>query len=230
MNKSNEELQIRLNALADGQLSAQESEALLERIENDGELREALCDIHRLKDMVKYAYADSRPPQRSHETLRHWRGTLSAVAAVLLLTLGFMGGRLSAPMNGLAPFELGEVQSQPNKIVLFIGHSDSGKFQRVLDQAEGLLKEYAGKGVEVNVVASAGGIDLLRTATTPYRQRIEDLSASYAALQFVACNNTLANLVREGKSVNLVESAVIKPSAVQFVVERLRQGWSYVAI
>jgi intracellular sulfur oxidation DsrE/DsrF family protein len=69
----------------------------------------------------------------------------------------------------------------------------------------------------------------LRTST-PYLKRIETLSASYDALQFVACNNTIARLAREGKAVDLVDVALIQPSAVQFVVERLRQGWSYVAI
>ncbi|MEN8178505.1 MAG: hypothetical protein ABFS39_07770 [Pseudomonadota bacterium] len=156
---------------------------------------------------------------------------LDGRASVLkIFTLGFMGGRLVVPLGALTPFELAEVQSQPNKVVLFVGYSDEEKFQQVLDQAEHLLQQYAGQGVEVNVVASAGGIDLLRKTATPYLKRIESLSSNYAALQFVACNNTLARFAQEGKSVNLVDSAVIRPSAVQFVVERLKQGWSYTAI
>ena len=76
----------------------------------------------------------------------------------------------------------------------------------------------------------ARGIAPLARHLHVYLQRIKALSDSYAALQFVACNNTIAKLVREGKDVALVENAVVKPSAVQFVVERLQQGWSYVAI
>jgi intracellular sulfur oxidation DsrE/DsrF family protein len=49
-------------------------------------------------------------------------------------------------------------------------------------------------------------------------------------VQFVACNNTIARLAREGKPVELVDAAVVKASAVQFVVEKLKQGWSYQAI
>ena len=229
MNNPKDDMHIQLNALADGELSAGESEALLESIEDDTSLREELCDIHRLKDMVRYAYAERTPASRQRRSLKQFRIGL-AVAAVALLSIGFMGGRLMGPVAPLDSFELGQVEAQPNKVVLFVGYSDEVKFQRVLDQAERLLREYRDQGVEVNVVASAGGIDLLRKTASPHIERIQNLSENYAALQFVACNNTLARLAREGRPVSLVDSAVIHPSAVQFVVERLKQGWSYMAI
>ena len=229
MNSPTDDMHRQLNALADGELSAGESEALLENIEGDTTLREELCDIHRLKDMLRYAYAESTPPSRQPRSLKPFRVGL-AVAAVALLSIGFMGGRMTGPAAPLDSFELGQVEAQPNKVVLFVGYADEMKFQRVLDQAEQLLRQYKDQGVEVNVVASAGGIDLLRKTASPHIQRIQTLSANYAALQFVACNNTLARLAKEGRPVSLVDSAVIHPSAVQFVVERLKQGWSYMAI
>jgi hypothetical protein len=231
MRKRNSDIDQKLNALADGSLDASQSESLLEEIEQDAELRESLCDIHRLKDMVRYAYAECEPPQRQRRLTDRYRlGASVAAAALVLFSLGFVGGRLSLPNDPLAPFELTQVVSQPNKVVLFVGNSDNAKFRQALDRAEQLLNRFHGQGVEVNLVASAGGIDLLRKASSPYLRRIRDLGDSYAALQFVACNNTIAKLVREGKDAALVENAVIKPSAVQFVVERLQQGWSYVAI
>lgn len=229
MNERTDHRQMQLNALADGELGTAESEALLEDIEQDADLREALCDIHRVKDMVRYAYAESTPPQRQSPLITRFRLGM-AVAALALLTLGFLGGRFTGPADALAPFELSQVAAQPNKVVLFVGYSDKVKFQHALDRAEQLLNQYRGEGVEVNVVASSGGIDLLRKSVSPYLDRIKRLSDDYAAIQFVACNNTIARLVQQGEQVELVDSAVIKPSAVQFVVERLQQGWSYVAI
>lgn len=228
MNNSDKQTEFQLNALADGELNREESEKLLERIEQDTGLREALCDIHRLKDMIRYAYAKDTMPQPRRAGSKSWRIGLAA-AAIALFSFGFMSGRLSQPTDSLTPFELGQVPAQPNKVILYVGHSDQLKFQRVLDRAEQLLKQYAGQGVEVDVLASSGGIDLLRTSS-PYLKRIQELGANYASLQFVACNNTLARLAREGKPVALIDKAVVKPSAVQFVVERLKQGWSYVAI
>ncbi len=229
MKQGHDETFRQLNALADGALDTRQSERLLEEIEQHAELRESLCDIHRLKDMVRYAYAECESPKRQLRMTPRLRIGLAA-AAVALFSLGFAGGRFTVPNDPLAPFELTQVVSQPNKVVLFIGHSDSGKFKQTLDRAENLLSRYQDQGVEVNIVASAGGIDLLRKSASPYVQRIKDLSDSYTALQFVACNNTIAKLVREGQDVALIENAVVKPSAVQFVVERLQQGWSYVAI
>lgn len=229
MNGRNDDRQIQLNALADGELDAAESEALLENIEQDADLREALCDIHRLKDMVRYAYAESTPPQRQTPLVTRFRMGL-AVAALALFSIGFLGGRLTLPGDVSAPFDLSQAVPQPNKVVLFVGYSDKAKFQQALDKAEQLLTQYRGQGVEVNVVASSGGLDLLRKSTTPYLDRIKRLSDDYEAIQFIACNNTIARLVRQGKRVELVDSAVVKPSAVQFVVDRLQQGWSYVAI
>jgi len=228
MNASDKPVEIQLNALADGELQREQSEVLLERIERDSQLREDLCDIHRLKDMVRYAYADEGPPPQRKARTAPWRTAL-AVAAIALFSLGFMSGRLLPPDDALAPFELGQIQAQPNKVVLFVGHSDRSKFQHALDKAEQLLERYAGQGVEVDILTSSGGIDLLRTSS-PYLQRIEALGATYATLQFVACNNTLARLAREGKTVELIDRAVVRSSAVQFVVERLSQGWSYMAI
>jgi len=229
MNERNEDRLNRLNALADGELDAAQSEALLESIEQDARLREDLCDIHRLKDMVRYAYADSQPPARRQPIASRLK-IGAAAAAVLLFGLGFMGGMVTGQHNALAPFELSHVVSQPNKVVLFIGYSDHEKFQHALDRAEHLLTQFKDQGVEVDVVASAGGIDLLRKSSSPYLDRIKQLSDNFAALQFVACNNTIARMIKEGKQVELIENAVIKPSAVQFVVERLQQGWSYIAI
>ena len=229
MSERNDDRQIQLNALADGELVAADSEALLERIEQDADLREALCDIHRLKDMVRYAYAESTPPRQRRPLVNRFRMGL-AVAALALLSIGFVGGRLTLTGDSLTPFELSQATPQPNKVVLFVGYSDKTRFKQALDRAEQLLKQYRGRGVEVNVVASSGGIDLLRKSASPYLDRIKRLSDDYDAIEFIACNNTIARLVRQGKNVELVDSAVVKPSAVQFVVERLQQGWSYVAI
>jgi intracellular sulfur oxidation DsrE/DsrF family protein len=228
MNEAEKQIDIQLNALADGELKPDQSEALLHRIEQDTHLREALCDIHRLKDMVRYAYAEDTLPPRRKAGSAPWRIGLAA-AAIVLFTLGFMSGRLLPPNDALAPFELGQIQAQPNKVVLYLGHSDQRKFQHTLDRAEQLLEQYDGQGVEVDILTSSGGIDLLR-ASSPFQARIEALGNRYASLQFVVCNNTLARLARQGKPVELIERAVVQPSAVQFVVKRFKQGWSYVAI
>jgi intracellular sulfur oxidation DsrE/DsrF family protein len=49
-------------------------------------------------------------------------------------------------------------------------------------------------------------------------------------LRFVACSNTLYSFKQRGELVALVDEAEIAPSAVQFVVDHMRNGWRYIAI
>jgi intracellular sulfur oxidation DsrE/DsrF family protein len=80
-------------------------------------------------------------------------------------------------------------------------------------------------------VTSADGINLLRRSITPYEDRINAMKASYGkSLDFIACNNTILKMRNEGIDVDLVKSAQAAPSAVQYVVDRLKEGWTYVAI
>ncbi len=221
-----------LNALADGELDAAEQEEMLDRLDQDEALRNEFCDIRRIKDLVRYAYpldempGDRRSPGRSP-------GVFSRAAGVLALVLsGFIGGWLLAPQHGeeQEAFRLADVQPDAMKVVLYLGDSDPAKFQKTLKTAEKLLKRYEQNGTEVYVVTSAGGVDLLRKATTSVAADISALKDRYASLHFVACNNTLFNLKKKGKPVQLVEEAEVAPSAVSFVVSRLKQGWTYMAI
>ena len=221
----------RLNALADGELDAAESEELLELIEQDANLRGELCDIHRIKDMVHYAYPDDQmAAQPAGPTTRKNLGW--AVAATLLFTFGALTGSIiTRESTELSPFTLAQVETQqPNKIVLYVNESNPVKFQRALDKAEHLLKASHDHSVEINIVASAGGIDMLRDHVSPVSSQIRTLASNYQALQFIACNNTLAKKKREGQPVKLMREASVAPSAVEFIVGRLQEGWSYVAI
>jgi intracellular sulfur oxidation DsrE/DsrF family protein len=148
---------------------------------------------------------------------------------LVLFILGGLGGYLLLP--GIEqPFALNQVTAQHNKVLLFVGSSDRDRFIKVLDKAENLMQRHPGDDVEVTIVASGGGIDMLRNRVSPYQQRIHSMADEYDRLSFVACNSTLERLRRKGKPVNLVDQAIVAPSAVEFVVDRLREGWSYVAI
>lgn len=218
-----------LNSLVDGELDSAESAALLEHLKNDPKLQRELCDIHRLKDMLKMAYPEC-PSSDKHVTdaSKNWFGAIAA--SLLLLAIGFISGGLFYGESAQTPFQLSQVTADPQKLVLFVGYSDQEKFEATLDKAEGFLKKYQGENVRVDVVASGGGIDLLHKGRTGFLPRIQALTKAYDVLGFVACNNSIARMKQEGHSVEIIDEAIIYPSAVQFVVKRLREGWSYVAI
>ncbi len=233
MNSKNDSIQDRLNALADGQLSSKQREELLLILESDSELRGEMCDIYRVKDLVKTAYPLD---EYAHKSLPHaglkYR-TFAKVASFLmafLVTLsagyvlrdsGVIGG------NGIA---IDGTKIQDDKVILFISSSDPKKFEKALQKAEELASKFHNTEGKVYLVASAAGIDLLRTSTSPYTAQIKQLKGLYPALDFVACNNTLYQYKKMGKPVELIESAKLAPSAVEFVVKHLQEGWRYIAI
>ncbi|HEC07625.1 MAG TPA: hypothetical protein ENJ12_12275 [Thiolapillus brandeum] len=219
----------KLNALADNELNARDTETLMAQLDRDEELRGELCDIRRVKDLLQYAY----PEEPVEKTAARKSTYLARAAAVLVLVLsGFAGGWMLSPDMGSPDqgFRLTDVNADAMKVVLYLGDSDPDKFSKTLQTAEELLKRYETNGTEVYVVTSAGGVDLLRTATSSVAADISALKERYASLHFVACNNTLFNLKKKGQPIQLVNEAEVAPSAVSFVVDHLKKGWTYMAI
>ncbi len=229
----NEERQRLLHALVDNELEPEAREHLLQELDRDPELNAELCDLRRVKDLLHYAYPlEEKAPREGVGRVARFPG-LGRAAGVLALTLAaFAGGwGLAQSKDPLAGgFRLAEVQSDPKRVLLYLGESDPAKFRQVIERARRLLTEYRHRDIQVYVVTSAGGVDLLRAATSPVAGEIRTLKARHDSLHFVACNNTLFNLKKKGQPVKLVEGAEVAPSAVGFVVSRLKKGWTYVAI
>lgn len=228
MEKKGPAIEEKLHALADGELGEEERAWLLGELEKNEELNNTLCDIRRVKDLLDYAY-----PLEKEKAGREPHGpSLARAAGVLLMVLaGFAGGWLLGPKTVESEgFRLSEVRNDPRRVLLYLGESDPAKFRATLEKVRQLLEGYERQGREVYVVTSAGGVDLLRTATSPVASEIRALKEKYGSLHFVACNNTLFNLRKKGRPVQLVDEAEVAPSAVSFVVNRLKEGWTYLAI
>ena len=218
-----------LHMLADNQLDPDEVPAVLEAVESSPELQAELCDIRRTKDLIRHAY-----PLRSVVASRwseSWHHAAGKVAAMLLLLVGsFLLGWHYATPQAETMGNIAAAQPQPEKSIVFIGHSDPKKFHQTLLKAEELLQQHTGPEAEIYVVASSGGIDLMREGVSPYQQRIREMLAQHDALHFVACNNTIYRYRKAGKPVNLINNVEVAPVAVEFVASRILKGWNYVSI
>lgn len=241
------EISDQLNAFVDGELDQKKREEILGSIDEDAELKAELCDIHRIKELMSFTYSMQPKKERA---VAHDRYHYGAIAASLLLVLGvgFTGGYLSNSyfdnevlLVADKPLDLNDSDSirtvalqsptvtSQNKVIIYLGHSQKVKFTQTLDKAEELLEKYRQDGTEVYVVTSAGGIDLLRSNTN-VQKRITQMKDLHPSLRFVACNNQIYHLHKKGHPVNLVKEAEVAPSAVQFVVDHLKNGWRYIAI
>jgi len=220
----------RLNAFVDDELDDKQKEALLARLDSEPNLKGELCDMHRVKDLMHFAYPLN---SKAKSKIYNDKMRLGAIAAsfLLLISLGFVSGYVSSSFFKDRPsLVIAQTENQKNKVILYLGSSKKEKFNETLDKAESLLNKYKKEGVEVYVVTSAGGIDLLRTNNNSVQHRIKNMSGLYKSLHFVACNNQIYHLYKKGQPVNLVKEAEVAPSAVQFVVDHLKEGWEYIAI
>lgn len=238
-----------LNAFVDGQLDADEKSRILSALNADDELSRRACELHRLHDLVQHAY--DLPPSVSNRqpvnTQR--RGWRQAVAAAVMLavggTLGWIAhARQLQPLNLQAmyldeekAFQTSELDQAPiqgaHKILLHLSSAEPEKLEHALTTVENLLKRYQQRAqpVEVELIANAGGLNLLRADTSPYAKRVSALQRQYDNLTFVACQTAMDRLRRDKlQNPDLLPEALITPNALEEILLRLQQGWVYISV
>lgn len=224
-----------LHAFVDGQLQSDEREQILSAMEEDTELREQVCALHRTKEWVNLAFEDARAPQHPLPKATgsaRWIRLFGVAASLFLLTTGFLLGWMTSssthePLDSVVLHEFAEGN---HKVVLHIDRSDPNRFSEVLDGAEELLRTYHDSDMEVDVLANAGGIDLLRVDVSPYAQRIARMMRKYNNLHFIACANTLQRLKEKGIRPVLIDHTQQDSTAVEHIIRRLQQGWAYIRV
>lgn len=238
-----------LHAFVDDQLGPEEQEQIFVALKRDENLSRKVCEIRRVQDMVRHAYAE--PPEApSHPApRRRWRLS-DAVAATVLLAVGAVAGwfahgpQATAPtLPQLATYERQELdafqtvqllsaQGMQQNVVLHITTSDANKLRYALDEVETLLSSYRLRGIPIKleVVANGEGIALLRSDVSPYPQRTQELIRKYDNLAVLGCANTLRWLQDQGIDTHLLPEVGTTKSGLERVVDRLQEGWLYVKV
>lgn len=233
-----------LNALIDDELSPAEAGALLARLQGDAALRERVAQLRLHKDLVRHAYAHLAPEpppstQRDAPVVAKRRGRNAAAWALALaggVMLGWLGHGLSlgrddsltlpASLSARAPL------AGVEHIVLHLSAGSPQAGAAALDRAEGLLgaARAAQRQVSVEIVANSDGLSLLRLGVSPHAQRVASLQRDYPDLALVACGQTAQRLRDAGIEVRLLPGVTEASSALDQIVQRMRQGWDYVKI
>ena len=118
-------------------------------------------------------------------------------------------------------------------MLLHLSSAEPDKLDRALDTAEQLLATYRSqdKPIEVELVANAGGLELLRADISPYAERVRALQRQYDNLTFMACQTAMDRLRREKHvSPDLLPEALVTPNALEEILNRLQQGWVYISV
>lgn len=244
-----------LNAFIDGELVAQEKSDIFEALNNDNGLHQQACELRQLSELVRHAY--ERPPEiekhRKPDTRRVTPWGRAAAATLLVglgATLGWFGHQqpqqqvatsMSAMYwdehNAFQNTELSQVTSgqHSRKIIVHLNTSSVARFEKALDTAEQLMKTYTDSdmGTEIEVVANASAIKMLRTSYSPYADRVRELQDRYLNLTFLACKDAMDH-VRELEGlktdVSLLPDVEVTPSALEHILNRLSEGWVYLNV
>ena len=229
-----------LNAYIDGELSVEDQTDVVMALRRNPQISEQLCQLRVLKEMLKVAYQE--PPQSQHQQVLEMaqfglRQSKAAIAAsiffVVVLGLGLLGGFQYAQYGQpVSPnlVQLNPAIEQNQHILLHIGTNKHERIQLALDNAEHLLNSFAAneKKVEVQILVNAEGINMLNTDSSPYIERIRDLSQRFENVAFLACQRSIERQLLKGVEVHLVKEASVIPEALQAIVNRLENGWVYI--
>ncbi len=235
-----------LNAYLDNELDSDERGEIMAALEVDTSLAKRLCELRSTKELTQFAYSISGPGK---QVRAHWnfgkQYSAMAIAATLFLSVGTVVGWLAHENmdvnyvrtneqqilsgNDIASLPL---QAEQKKVILHVDTAEPDRLTAALDSAEELLlaASKGGNPLELEIIANAKGLDLLRVSTTDYAERISELSEKYDNFSILACSRAIRRLEDMGIKVKLIPEAGIAPSALDQIINRLKQGWVYIKV
>ncbi|GMR17946.1 MAG: hypothetical protein BMS9Abin33_0342 [Gammaproteobacteria bacterium] len=230
-----------LNAFVDDQLTAEEKAEAYEWINQNTSLNQEVCELRKIQDLVQLGYKKlPAPPSGPIDNNSRKKKCLFGIAASLTLALGIaMGVYLgthaltSAEVTASTPAKE-SVSANLDTSVKLLVHLNSGDDERLkeaLDEVEQLMKYYreTRQVAQVEVITNGRGIKLLGQDTSPYVDRVLRMQREYSNLKFVACQNTLDNIIDEtGFPLRLIPGVIVTDSGVAQIMRRQHQGWAYI--
>ena len=233
----------KLNLFIDDQLDTDEMNEIREALLDNKELREQVCQLKAVRELVGYAY--SEVPPSSHEVPHRKRSgsyVSRAVAASVTLAVGVILGWTT---YGYSPNAIQAISAEntfqyvanhvkaeqgKRKIVLHIDSSDVKVVNAALNEADNLLTTYrkANTPIELDIITNKGGINILRPGMSPYVARIQALMDD-DDVAIYACNRSVAKaLKKEGIEIKLMPGVTQNKSARELIPQRLEKGWVYI--
>ena len=234
----------KLNMFIDEQLDADEMDEIHEALLDNKELREQVCQLKAVRELVGYAYSEV-PSSRQEDLNKKRSGSLfgRAVAASVTLVVGVILGwstydyspnaTLAISAENTFQYVANHVKADrgKRKIVLHIDSSDLQVVNAALNEADQLLATYrkANTPIELDIITNKAGINILRPGVSPYISRIKKLIDSNDEVAVYACNRSIAKaLKKEGVEIVLMPEVTKDKSARELIPQRLEKGWVYI--
>ncbi len=232
-----------LNAFIDNQLDNAEKAELMDALRHDAELSQRVCKLQKLHNLVQLSYQSIEVPERhrsKNKTLQPGRIKWVAAASLLLAVGTLTGWFTNEAIGTKSLYEIAEIKQSNSttnmdkwRLMLHVSTANPKRLNIVLDEAEALLKEYAteSKTLELEILTNSDGVALVTNSHKRYNHRLQDLQKKYQNLVVMACGKTLQRLQRvNGKPVDLLPQTGVVTSAINQIVKRQKEGWTYIRI
>ncbi len=165
-------------------------------------------------------------------SIGNWRRLGSVLAAAMILaawlpTSNIAAQTVSKPAKAATKAE----GANTHKVAIQVSQNDKSQMELALNNARNVIEYYRGKGepVAIEIVTYGPGLHMLRSDTSPVKDRIAPMALENPNLKFIACVNTQTNQSKaEGKPVPLISEATLMPSGVVRLMELQAQGYAYI--
>lgn len=231
-----------LNAYLDNELANSEREMVIKAIKTNDSIGQRLFQLDQVRNMVRMAYQEPEVETSSPNKNNNTVSRITTIAASIILSVGFVFGwvlhssQTPQSLTSIANdyFENTSVQQdQTWNILVHVTSDDPYRLKVVLDETESILQTYENKqqSVSIRILANGPGLNLLRDDKSPYAQQISSLQSKYDNIVFAACAKAIDRLeIEKGIQVQLLPNTQIAPSAVNEVLNRQKEGWTYIKI
>jgi len=228
----------KLHMFIDDEMNNSDRARMMEAINKDEQLSNRVCELMQLKDTVRLAYnelPESGQSTSHSETAFRSGSWFNAAAAVILLAIGTLGGWTLYPQFGASNSSINMAtvdQAQQENIILHVSKSDPEQFAAALDYAEKFLIEHEAQGQQVDVVAHAGGLDMMRADASPIKEQIVAMMDKYDNVHFVACAGAIKMYTQKnGVAPVIIQGVGTDYTAFDHIVGRLQGGgWQYIKV
>lgn len=236
MKEPNKIDEVMLAAFVDNQLDAVNCEAIIKAMDEDGNLRDQVYNLRKAKDLIKLSFGDVTPPETDLKNfVSPFRSQCAAriaagfAALAIGVSAGFTGYNYCTHDGFVPTKNLAELtQQQGERIILHIDESDPAQFEATLAYTEKFLDNHRNNGkARIEVVANAGGIDLLR-ANFPLSNKVMSMMDEYDNITFIACTNAINRLRSQGIDPAMIKSVATEKAALAHIIDRLQDGWTYI--
>lgn len=233
----------KLNLFVDEQLDTDEMDEIRKAVLDDKDLRERVCQIKAVQELVGYAY--TVVPQVSDKTITTKRSTMfitRAMAASVTLIVGVLLGWATYEYS---PGEVNAISAEntfqyvanhvtanhsQRRIILHIDSGDLRVVNAALNEADLLLATYrkANIPIKLDVITNKKGINILRPGMSPYIQRIQALIDDDRVSVYACVRSTEKARKKEGAEVIFIRGVKSDKTARELIPNRLEKGWVYI--